>query len=50
MFLGTNVGLRVGEGTALGVTLEAHPAALTVAVTSRAAIITKKCFRILEPH
>ena len=49
MFLGANVGLRVGE--ALGeVLLLVHPAAQTVAVSSRATIITKKCFRILESH
>ncbi len=50
MFLGTNVGLRVGEALGVGeVLLLAHPAAQTVAVSSRATIITKKCFRILEP-
>jgi hypothetical protein len=49
MFLGANVGLRVGE--ALGeVLLLVHPATQTVAVSRRATIITKKCFRILESH
>ena len=50
MFLGTNVALRVAEALGVGeVLLLVHPATQTVAVSSRATIITKKeCFRILE--
>ena len=50
MFLGTNVALRVAEALGVGeVLLLVHPATQTVAVSSKATIITKKeCFRILK--